>query len=193
MTPTLQTEYKERVVPALKEKFGYANIHQVPRVEKVVINTCIGKDPERKQAADYAVEEIRRITGQQPVITKSKRAISNFKLRAGEPLGAMVTLRSSRMYEFLERLIKTALPRVRDFRGVSRKAFDGRGNYCLGVQEQSIFPEIELDQVKRNLGFDVVIVTSAKTDEEAMELLAQLGMPFRKPPAKKEEAAVAGA
>jgi len=181
MTPALQTEYKERVLPALQSKFGYANIHQVPKIEKVVINTCVGKENDRKQAVEDAVEEIGRISGQKAVATKSKKAISNFKLRAGELIGARVTLRGPRMYEFLERLIKTAIPRIRDFRGVNPRAFDGRGNYCLGVTDQSIFPEIEIDKVKRNIGFDVIIVTSAKTDAEARELLAEMGMPFRKP------------
>ena len=181
MTPNLLKEYKERVVPALQSKFGYANLHQVPKLEKIVINTCVGKESDRKQAVEDAVDEISRITGQKAVPTKSKKAISNFKLRADELIGARVTLRGPRMYEFLERLIRTAIPRIRDFRGVNPRAFDGRGNYCLGVTDQSIFPEVEIDKIKRQLGFDVVIVTSAPTDNEARELLAQIGMPFRKP------------
>lgn len=181
MTPALLTEYKQRVMPALQEKFGYANVHQVPKIEKVVVNTCVGKESDRKQAVEDAVEEIGRITGQKAVATKSKKAISNFKLRAGENIGARVTLRGPRMYEFLERLIKTAIPRIRDFRGVNPRAFDGRGNYCLGVTDQTIFPEIEIDKVKRNIGFDVIIVTSATNDHEARELLTEMGMPFRKP------------
>ena len=181
MTPTLLTEYKQRVMPALQKKFGYANVHQIPKIEKVVVNTCVGKESDRKQAVEDAVEEIGRITGQKAVATKSKKAISNFKLRAGENIGARVTLRGPRMYEFLERLIKTAIPRIRDFRGVNPRAFDGRGNYCLGVTDQSIFPEIEIDKVKRNIGFDVIIVTSATNDNEARELLVEMGMPFRKP------------
>lgn len=181
MTPALLTEYKQRVMPALQKKFGYANVHQIPRIEKVVVNTCVGKESDRKQAVEDAVEEIGRITGQKAVATKSKKAISNFKLRAGENIGARVTLRGPRMYEFLERLIKTAIPRIRDFRGVNPRAFDGRGNYCLGVTDQTIFPEVELDKVKRNIGFDVIIVTSATTDNEARELLVEMGMPFRKP------------
>lgn len=189
MTPALLTEYKERVVPALTAKFGYANVHQVPRIEKVVVNTCVGKESDRKQAVEDAVDEIGRITGQKAVPTKSKKAISNFKLRADELIGARVTLRGPRMYEFLERLIKTAIPRIRDFRGVNPRAFDGRGNYCLGVHDQSIFPEVEIDKVKRNIGFDVIIVTSAVNDDEARELLAEIGMPFRKP-AKATPAAV---
>ncbi len=181
MTPALYTEYKERVVPALQAKFGYANVHQVPRIEKVVVNTCVGKENDRKQAVEDAVDEIGRITGQKAVPTKSKKAISNFKLRENELIGARVTLRGPRMYEFLERLIRTAIPRIRDFRGVNPRAFDGRGNYCLGVSDQTIFPEVELDKVKRNIGFDVIIVTSAPNDAEARELLAEMGMPFRKP------------
>jgi large subunit ribosomal protein L5 len=181
MTPNLLTEYKQRVMPALQQKFGYANVHQIPKIEKVVVNTCVGKESDRKQAVEDAVEEIGRITGQKAVATKSKKAISNFKLRAGESIGARVTLRGPRMYEFLERLIKTAIPRIRDFRGVNPRAFDGRGNYCLGVTDQSIFPEIEIDKVKRNIGFDVIIVTSATNDNEARELLSEMGMPFRKP------------
>jgi len=181
MTPTLLQDYKDKVVPAMKARFGYTNIHQVPKITKVVVNTCVGRETERKQAVEDAADEIGRITGQKPVVTKAKNAISNFKLRAGDPIGAKVTLRGARMYEFLERLMKTALPRVRDFRGVSLKAFDGRGNYCLGVNDQTIFPEIELDKVKRTIGFDIVIATTAPTDDEARALLAEMGMPFRKP------------
>jgi large subunit ribosomal protein L5 len=184
MTPTLLTEYKEKVMPALKEQFGYTNVHQIPKVDKIVVNTCIGKEGDRKQAVEDALDEITRITGQKPVATRSKKAISNFKLRGGELIGAKVTLRGPRMYEFLERLIKTALPRVRDFRGVNPRAFDGRGNYCLGVHDQSIFPEVELDKIKRNIGFDVIIATTAPTDAEARALLTELGMPFRKPVAR---------
>ena len=184
MTPTMLQEYKEKVMPALQQQFGYANVHQIPKVEKIVVNTCVGKEGDRKQAVEDALEEITRVTGQKPVATRSKKAISNFKLRGGELIGAKVTLRGPRMYEFLERLIKTALPRVRDFRGVNPRAFDGRGNYCLGVHDQSIFPEVELDKIKRNIGFDVVIATSAPTDAEARALLTELGMPFRKPAAR---------
>lgn len=184
MTTTLLQEYKEKVMPALQQQFGYTNVHQIPKVEKIVVNTCIGKEGDRKQAIEDALDEITRITGQKPVATRSKKAISNFKLRGGELIGAKVTLRGPRMYEFLERLIKTALPRVRDFRGVNPRAFDGRGNYCLGVHDQSIFPEVELDKIKRNIGFDVVIATSAPTDAEARALLTELGMPFRKPAAR---------
>jgi large subunit ribosomal protein L5 len=188
MEPTLLTEYKERVAPALKEKLGVANVHQVPRVEKVVINCCIGKEADRKQAAQDAADEIAKITGQRPVITKAKTSVSNFKLRAGEVIGAKVTLRGVKMHDFLLRFIKTAIPKIRDFRGVPLKSFDGNGNYTLGVADQSIFPEVELDRIKRNLGFDVTICTTATTDDAARELLIELGMPFRKP-AKSSDAA----
>ena len=180
MTPTLQTTYKEKVVPALKEQFGYKNPHEVPYIEKVVINCGVGRaEAERKQAVEDALEEIGTITGQRGVPTVAKNSISNFKLRAGEAIGAKVTLRGDRMYDFLLRLIATAIPRIRDFRGVSPKAFDGRGNYTLGITDHTIFPEIELDKVKRALGFDVCVVTSANTDDEARELLHLMGMPFR--------------
>lgn len=189
MTPTLLQEYKEKAVPALKERFGYTNIHQVPKLAKVVVNTCLGKEADRKQAVEDAMAEIALITGQKPVPTRSKIAVSNFKLRKGDLIGSKVTLRGPRMYEFLERLIRTALPRVRDFRGVNPKAFDGRGNYCLGITDQTIFPEIELDKVKRTVGFDIIIVTTADTDDEGRALLAELGMPFRKPAKAAEPAA----
>ncbi len=178
MAVELYNHYQERVIPALKEKHGYKNVHQVPRVTKVVVNTCIGSQADGKQALEDAKAEISLITGQKPSETRSKKAIANFKLRANQAIGAKVTLRGTRMYEFLERLIKTALPRIRDFRGVSTKAFDGNGNYTLGVPDQSIFPEVELDKIKRNIGFDVTIVTTALTNEEAKSLLSELGMPF---------------
>jgi large subunit ribosomal protein L5 len=183
MEVELYKEYTAKVVPALKTKHGYTNTHQIPRVSKVVINTSIGSAQDTKEALEIAVSELKTITGQTPVRTKSKKAISNFKLRKEQPIGAKVTLRGRIMYEFLERLIKTALPKIRDFRGISPKAFDGNGNYTL----QSIFPEIELDKIKRNVGFDVTIVTTASTDEEAKSLLGELGMPFtdRAKPAAK--------
>jgi large subunit ribosomal protein L5 len=171
-------DYKERVVPALREQRGYGNAHEVPRVEKVVINTSIGSQPDLKQALDEAKAELALITGQWPAETRAKKSISNFKLRKGQAIGAKVTLRGERMYEFLERLIKAALPRIRDFRGVSPRGFDGHGNYTIGVSDQSIFPEVELDKIKRNIGFDVTIVTTAGTDEEAKSLLSEMGMPF---------------
>jgi large subunit ribosomal protein L5 len=179
MSVEIQEEYKNRVIPALKAAHGYTNINQVPKVEKVVVNTCVNLNTgDAKQALEDAKNELATITGQKPAETKSKKAISNFKLRKDQAIGAKVTLRGRRMYEFLERLIKAALPRIRDFRGVSTRAFDGNGNYTLGVSDQSIFPEIELDRIKRNIGFDVTIVTTARTDAEAKSLLTELGMPF---------------
>jgi large subunit ribosomal protein L5 len=179
MQAELHKEYKERVVPALQQKLGYKNTLQVPKVDKVVVNTCISAQAsDAKQALEEAIRELSLVTGQKPAETRSKKSISNFKLRQGQAIGAKVTLRGDRMYEFLERLIKMALPRIRDFRGVSAKAFDGRGNYTLGVQDQSIFPEVELDKIKRNVGFDITIVTTAKTNEEAKALLTELGVPF---------------
>lgn len=178
MEAELHTEYKTRVVPALREKHGYTNVHQIPRIQKVVVNTSIGSANDPKEALEIARNEIAAITGQRPITTISKKSIANFKLRDKQAIGAKVTLRGKTMYEFLERLIKTALPRIRDFRGVSTRAFDGNGNYTLGVTDQSIFPEIELDKIKKNIGFDITIVTSARTNEEAKSLLTELGMPF---------------
>jgi large subunit ribosomal protein L5 len=189
MAAALHSFYKEKVVPALQEKHGFKNTHQVPHVQKVVINSCIGSQTDGKQAIEDCKNELTTITGQKPAETKSKKAIANFKLREGQVIGAKVTLRGARMYEFLERLISTALPRIRDFRGVSPRAFDGNGNYTLGVKDQSIFPEVELDKIKRNLGFDITIVTSTKSDAEAKSLLTELGVPFtdkaKKAPAAK--------
>ena len=176
--PELYTEYKSRVVPALREKHNYENLHQIPKIQKVVVNTSVGAGSDSKEALEIAREEIALITGQRPVVTLSKKSIATFKLREGQAIGAKVTLRGRTMYEFLERLIKMALPRIRDFRGVSTKAFDGNGNYTLGVTDQSIFPEIELDKIKRNIGFDITILTTARTNEEAKSLLSELGMPF---------------
>ncbi len=178
MAVELHTFYKETVIPTLKEKHGYKNAHQVPHVQKVVVNTCVGSSQDGKQALEDAKAELSLVTGQKPAETRSKKSIANFKLRQDQPIGAKVTLRGARMYEFLERLIKTALPRIRDFRGVSTRAFDGNGNYTLGVPDQSIFPEVELDKIKRNIGFDVTIVTSTRDDAEAKSLLTELGMPF---------------
>jgi large subunit ribosomal protein L5 len=189
MAVELQKFYQEQVVPALKEKHAYQNVHQIPRIQKVVVNSSIGSQPDGKQAIEDCKNELALITGQRAAETRSKKSIANFKLRKDQIIGAKVTLRGARMYEFLERLIKTALPRIRDFRGVSTRAFDGNGNYTLGVKDQSIFPEVELDKIKRNLGFDVTIVTSAKTDAEAKSLLVELGVPFtdkaKKPQAPK--------
>lgn len=190
-TPILQQKYKEKVVPALTKKHGYTNPHQVPQLEKIVVTSCMGKALDRKVAVDDAVSEIAKITGQRPSITYSKKAVANFKLRAGEPLGARVTLRGERMWEFLFRFINVTAPNIRDFRGISAKGFDGRGNYAVGFPDQSIFPEIELDQIKRQIGFDLIFVTTAKTDEEGKSLLAELGMPFRETAKASEEGAAA--
>jgi large subunit ribosomal protein L5 len=189
-TPTLLTHYKEKVIPALTEKLGYKNVHQVPRLEKIVVTSCMGKSPDRKLAVDDAVTEIGKITGQKASISYSKKAVANFKLREGEALGARVTLRGPRMWEFLDRFINLTAPNIRDFRGIPTKSFDGRGNYAVGFNDQSIFPEIELDQIKRQIGFDLIFVTTANTDDEGRELLRALGMPFRDSK-KAEEAATA--
>jgi len=171
-------DYKTRVIPALQEQHGYKNVNQIPKVEKVVINTSVGSQSDVKQALEDAKAELALISGQKPAETRAKKSIANFKLRGDQAIGAKVTLRGQHMYEFLERLIKTGLPRIRDFRGVSPKAFDGNGNYTLGVTDQSVFPEVELDKIKRNIGFDVTIVTSARTNDEAKSLLNEMGMPF---------------
>ncbi|WP_343123289.1 50S ribosomal protein L5 [Verrucomicrobium sp. BvORR034] len=173
------TLYKDKVIAHLHNELGLTNIHQVPKLEKIVINCCVGKEADRKQAVEDAVKEIVLITGQKPIVTFSKKAIANFKLRAGEAIGVKVTLRGVKMYDFMMRLVRTAIPRIRDFRGISGRAFDGRGNYTLGIADQSIFPEIELDKIKRSLGFDVTFVTDASNDDHARELLRCLGMPFR--------------
>jgi large subunit ribosomal protein L5 len=171
--------YTKEVVPALRKQFNYKNIMQVPRLDKIVINMGLGEAIQNIKILDSALEEITAITGQRPVITKARRSIAQFKLRAGMPIGCMVTLRKERMYEFLNRLINIALPRVRDFRGLPPHAFDGRGNYSLGLKEQIIFPEINYDKIDKIKGMNIVIATTAKTDEEGRELLRLLGMPFR--------------
>ena len=190
-TPTLQQYYLEKVVPALKEKLGYKNLHQVPRLEKIVITSCMGKAPDRKVAVDDAVAEIEKITGQRPSLTYAKKSVANFKLREGEVIGARVTLRGVRMWEFLYRFINITSPNIRAFRGISSKSFDGRGNYACGIQDQSIFPEIELDQIKRQIGFDLIFVTSTQTDTDGRALLSELGMPFRDLKKAKEAQAAA--
>jgi large subunit ribosomal protein L5 len=176
----LKEKYLKEVVPALMSKFNYKSIMQVPKIEKIVINMGVGDAVQNPKALDSAVEELTLIAGQRPVVTRAKKSIAGFRLRQGMPIGAKVTLRGERMYEFLDKLISVSLPRVRDFRGVSKKAFDGRGNYTLGIKEQLIFPEIDYDKVNKVRGMDIVIVTTANTDEEARELLALLGMPFQK-------------
>lgn len=176
----LRERYKSEIVNSLMEKFNYKSVMEVPKVEKVVINMGVGDAVQNPRVLDSAVEELTAISGQKPLITKSKKSIAGFKLREGMPIGAKVTLRGQRMYDFLDKLISVSLPRVRDFRGVSNKSFDGRGNYTLGIKEQLIFPEIDYDKVNRVRGMDVSIITTAETDEEARELLAQVGMPFQK-------------
>ena len=179
-TPRLKDKYSKEIVPALKEKFSYQSVMEVPKIEKICINKGMGVAVTDKKLIDVAVEEISSITGQKAVATKSKKAISNFKLRENMPIGVRVTLRGDRMFEFLDRLVNVALPRVRDFRGVSAKGFDGRGNYTLGVTEQIIFPEISIEKVNKISGMDITFVTTAKSDEESYELLKQFGMPFAK-------------
>jgi len=177
--PRLLESYKEKAIPALTKQFNYKNPMQVPRLEKIVVNMGLGAAVANPKIIDTAVEELKALSGQRPVVTRAKKAIANFKLRAGIPIGAMVTLRSARMWEFLDRLVSVALPRTRDFKGVSRKAFDGKGNYTLGLREQIIFPEINYDRIDAIKGLNISIVTTAKTDEEGRALLQQLGMPFR--------------
>jgi large subunit ribosomal protein L5 len=177
--PRLRDRFRTAVIPALMKERGYANPFQVPRLEKIVINMGVGEGKENPKILDFATADLQAITGQKPVITRAKKSIANFKLRENVPIGCKVTLRGARMYEFLDRLVNVALPRVRDFKGVAPKAFDGRGNYALGLKEQVIFPEIVYDKVDKVRGMDVVIVTSADTDEEAKALLAHLGVPFR--------------
>lgn len=177
MKARLIQKYKEEVVPALMEKRKYGNVHEVPRIEKIVINMGVSASLE-KAAVDDAAKDLALITGRKPVINKSRKSIANFKLREGQAIGCHVTLRREVMYEFFDRLVAAALPRIRDFRGVSRRAFDGRGNYSLGISDQTIFPEVDMDKIKRQQGMDVTIVTSAKTNEEALELLKLMGMPF---------------
>ncbi|MEG0025066.1 MAG: 50S ribosomal protein L5 [Akkermansia sp.] len=184
-TPTLLKYYREKVAPALQAKHAYKNVNQIPQLEKIVVTSCMGKHPDRKQAVEDAVNEISKITGQKPSVTYARKSVANFKLREGEVLGARVTLRSTRMWEFLDRFVNVTAPNIRDFRGLPAKSFDGRGNYAVGIADQSIFPEIELDQIKRQIGFDLIFVTSANTDDEGRDLLRELGIPFRE--AKKVE------
>lgn len=174
----LRTKYHEEVVPALTKQFGYSNPMEVPKLLKISVNKGVGDANQNKKVLDDTVEELRKITGQHPVVAKAKKSVSNFKLREGMPVGVFVTLRGNTMYEFLDRLITLALPRVRDFKGIPDKSFDGRGNYSLGVKEQIIFPEIDIDKVERLGGMDISFVTTAKTDEEAYALLKAFGMPF---------------
>jgi large subunit ribosomal protein L5 len=184
-TARLAEKYKKEVVPTLMKKFGYTSVMQAPKLEKICLNRGINGAVSDKKLVDITIEELTTITGQKAVSTISRKDISNFKLRKGIPIGARVTLRGIKMYEFLDRLVASALPRVRDFKGVSEKAFDGRGNYTMGITEQIIFPEVDIDKVNKITGMDITFVTTAKTNEEAYELLKELGMPFKN--AKKEE------
>lgn len=175
----LRERYVKEIAPAMQQKYAYKNVMQIPKLEKIVINMGVGEAIQNSKAIDSAVGDLTKIAGQKPVVTRAKKSIAAFKLRAGMPIGTKVTLRGERMYEFADRLLNVALPRVRDFRGVSGKSFDGRGNYTVGVKEQLIFPEIEYDKIDKIRGMDIVFVTTAKTDEEARELLRLFGMPFR--------------
>ncbi|HWR38581.1 MAG TPA: 50S ribosomal protein L5 [Patescibacteria group bacterium] len=177
-SPRLKEKYKADVAKALMEKFGYKNVMEIPKIEKVVLNMGVGEAVQNPKVLDAAVNDMTQIAGQKPVVTRAKKSIAAFKIRAGMAIGAKVTLRGNRMYQFLDKLINISLPRVRDFRGISPKSFDGRGNYTLGVKEQLIFPEIEYDKIDKIRGMDIIIVTTAKTDEEARELLKLMGMPF---------------
>ncbi|NJO93808.1 MAG: 50S ribosomal protein L5 [Hydrococcus sp. RM1_1_31] len=179
MTQRLKNLYQETIVSKLKEQFSYTNIHEVPKVIKVTVNRGLGDASQNAKALESSVSELSIITGQKPVVTRAKKAIAGFKLRKGMPVGVMVTLRSERMYAFLDRLINLALPRIRDFRGIGPNSFDGRGNYSLGIREQLIFPEIEYDSIDQIRGMDISIITTAKTDEEGRALLKEMGMPFR--------------
>lgn len=174
----VRDRYREDIVPALMSEFGYQNVYQVPKLEKIVLNIGLGEAIANGRALDAASNDLATITGQRPVVTRAKKSIASFKLREGMPIGAMVTLRGERMYEFFDRLVSTALPRIRDFRGVSPNSFDGRGNYTMGLREQIMFPEIDYDQIDKVRGLEVSIVTTARTDEEGRSLLAHLGMPF---------------
>jgi large subunit ribosomal protein L5 len=179
-TPMLLEQYRGRILPALMKEFDYGNVMEVPKVAKVIVNIGIGEAKDNDKALEAARNDVRTITGQQPVVVKSRKSVAAFKLRAGMPVGIRTTLRGRRMYYFLEKLINVALPRIRDFRGVSPEAFDGRGNYSLGLREQIIFPEVDYDKIDKLRGLEVTVVTTAKTDDEARSLLTQMGMPFRK-------------
>ncbi len=180
MSSRLKEQYQSEIVEALTKKFGYKNVMEVPKLDKIVINMGVGEAKENAKALETAIKDMEIIAGQKVVVTRAKKSVANFKIREGLPIGCKVTLRGDRMYEFADRLINLALPRVRDFRGVNPNAFDGRGNYALGIKEQLIFPEIEYDKVDKVRGMDIIFVTTAKTDEEARELLAQFNMPFAK-------------
>lgn len=178
MVTRLQERYEKEVIPALMEKFGYKNIMEVPKLDKVVVNMGVGEAKDNAKVLESAMADMQLITGQKPILTRAKKSIANFKIRENMPIGCKVTLRKNKMYEFADKLMNVALPRVRDFRGISDKSFDGRGNYSLGIKEQLIFPEVEYDKIDKVRGMDIIFVTTAKTDEEARELLRFLGMPF---------------
>lgn len=179
VTPRLKERYRDTIAPRLREEFGYRNVNEIPRLEKIVVNIGLGEATTNPKLLERAVEELAMITGQKPVIRRAKKSVSNFRLREGQAIGCSVTLRGSRQWEFLDRLLNVALPRVRDFSGVSGKAFDGRGNYTLGLREQTIFPEVDYDRVEKVTGMNVTVVTTARTDAEAKSLLTHLGVPFR--------------
>lgn len=179
MASRLKTQYQEKIVPKLMEQFKYANVHQVPKLVKITVNRGLGEASQNAKALESSLSEIATITGQKPVVTRAKKAIAGFKVRQGMPVGMMVTLRSDRMYAFLDRFVNLALPRIRDFRGISPKSFDGRGNYTLGIREQLIFPEVDYDTIDQIRGMDISIITTAHTDEEGRALLKEFGMPFR--------------
>jgi large subunit ribosomal protein L5 len=179
MAQRLKTEYQEKIVPKLMEEFGFTNVHQVPKLAKITMNRGLGEAATNAKALESSIAEIARITGQKPVVTRAKKAIAGFKIREGMPVGVMVTLRGDRMYAFYDRFVNLALPRIRDFRGISPKSFDGRGNYSIGIREQLIFPEIEYDQIDQIRGMDISIITTANTDEQGRALLKAMGMPFR--------------
>lgn len=180
MTPRLQEKYANEVVKSLMEKFEYKNIMQVPKLEKIVINMGVGEARDNSKALEFAMGDLEKITGQKPLVTKSKKSVANFKIRENMPIGTKVTLRKEKMYYFLDKLVNVSLPRVRDFKGVGKESFDGRGNYALGIKEHLIFPEIEYDKIDKIRGMDIIFVTTANTDEEARELLRLMGMPFKK-------------
>ncbi|MEZ5744492.1 MAG: 50S ribosomal protein L5 [Sphingomonadaceae bacterium] len=188
-TPRLRSKYDAEIVKAMTEKFGYANPMEVPKIEKITLNMGVGEASQDKKKVQIAAEEMELIAGQKPVITKAKKSIAQFKLREGMPIGCKVTLRRERMYEFLDRLITIAMPRIRDFRGLNPKSFDGRGNYAMGLKEQIIFPEISYDKIEKVRGMDVIVTTSAKTDDEARELLRLFGFPFPAEEAEEKQAA----
>ncbi len=188
-TPRLRTKYDEEIVKAMTEKFGYANRYEVPKLEKITLNMGVGEASQDKKKVQTAAAEMELIAGQKPVITKAKKSIAQFKLREGMPIGCKVTLRRERMYEFLDRLVTIAMPRIRDFRGLNPKSFDGRGNYAMGLKEQIIFPEISYDQIEKVRGMDIIVTTTAKTDDEARELLRLFGFPFPAEASEEKEAA----